>query len=487
MPASTDASLTPDQPDQPEPPDQPESVEPVEPIDAVIGVRFHEAGRIYHYRTSDTVYRDDYVVAETPLGIELGRVVAAPETDADPDGGDLAIYDVSDAPDSADPGAETDAEEIVETPRPARPPSQPPADMRPIERLADADDRRLALQRRQEGERILDYLRREAAQLDLALLPVAVRLNLDGDRGVCHFQSADRVDFRQLVNDVLDEFGVGLRMQSAGDRDRAKLIDGHDICGLRLCCASWMTDFPKVGIRTAKDQDLSLNPDSISGVCGRLLCCLTFEHDVYRDMRGHLPRVGKRVSTPAGMGKVIKLHVLQQKVTIALDDHSQRVDVPAAEIGLAVRTEDAPNQALIDARQEEQRRAAALRQAAAPAPEEMSAADTADTADTDSDAPPAPRQPRQPRQPRRRRSPRREQAEASEDAAATPSESTPAKRRRRPSPNRRRSRSDGGRDGNEHSESREQRSEQSKRGDSGSDSAAPRRRRRPRRPPPTSD
>ena len=131
-----------------------------------------------------------------------------------------------------------------------------------------------------------------------------------------------------------------------------------------------MTEFPHVGIRVAKDQDLSLNPDSISGVCGRLLCCLTFEHEVYREMRGSMPRVGKRVSTPAGMGKVIKLHVMKQKVTIALDDHSQRVDVPAAEIGMAVRTEDAPNQALIDAervQQEDDAQAAALRQAAAPA------------------------------------------------------------------------------------------------------------------------
>ena len=205
----------------------------------------------------------------------------------------------------------------------------------------------------------------------------------------------------QMLDDVQDKYDVRLNMQQANQRERASLVDGYDICGLRLCCSSWMTDFPHVGIRVAKDQDLSLNPDSISGVCGRLLCCLTFEHEVYREMRGSLPRVGKRVSTPAGMGKVIKLNVLQQKVTIALDDHPQRVDVPADEIGLAVRTEDAPNQALVDAeryRKEDEERAAALREAAAPAP---------GSEPSDSD--------RKPGQRRKRRRSRRSKAESQSD------------------------------------------------------------------------
>ena len=206
------------------------------------------------------------------------------------------------------------------------------------------------------------------------------------------------------------KYDVRLNMQQANQRERARLVDGYDICGLRLCCSSWMTDFPHVGIRVAKDQDLSLNPDSISGVCGRLLCCLTFEHEVYREMRGSLPRVGKRVSTPAGMGKVIKLNVLQQKVTIALDDHPQRVDVPADEIGLAVRTEDAPNQALVEAervRREDDERAAALREAAAPA-ESVAPAEP-------SDQPEAPAE--RPSRRRRRRS-RKSQSERQPDQQA---------------------------------------------------------------------
>ena len=189
-------------------------------------------------------------------------------------------------------------------------------------------------------------------------------------------------------------------MRLAGQRDRAKLIDGYDICGLRLCCSSWMTEFPKVGIRTAKDQDLSLNPDSISGVCGRLLCCLTFEHEVYREMRGTLPKVGKSVSTPAGMGRVIKLNVLQQYVTISLDDHHQRVDVPVAEIGMAVRTEDSPNQAIADAERERER---SERMRIAAAPSEAEQAIVIEEPETSQDAAATEPAPERPARRRRRR------------------------------------------------------------------------------------
>lgn len=301
--------------------------------EVVIGIRIREAARIYHFSAPrGQVFVGDYVVVDRARGDQLARVVTVPDDDA--------------------------------------PPGRVSRDVRPIVRLADADDRARAAEQGQRADRILQEMRSTSVRDDLGLYPVAVELNLDGDLGTAWFQAPDHVDFRPLLERIEEEFDVKLNMQQANQRERARLVDGYDICGLRLCCSSWMTEFPHVGIRVAKDQDLSLNPDSISGVCGRLLCCLTFEHEVYREMRGTLPRVGKRVSTPAGMGKVVKLNVLQQKVTIALDDHRQRVDVPADEIGLAVRTEDAPNQALVEAEREQReadRRAAELRHAAAPA------------------------------------------------------------------------------------------------------------------------
>ena len=327
---STTQSTTDNAPD--EPADSSVS-DPTSDEQVMIGIRIREASRIYHFAAPrGRIFPGDYVVVDRARGDQLARVVTVPDEEA-----------------SAKPI---------------------PHDVRPIVRLADSDDRERAAEQAERADDILQEMRSAVVREGISLYPVAVELNLDGDQGTAWFQAPEHVDFRPLLNDVQDKYDVRLHMQQANQRERASLVDGYDICGLRLCCSSWMTDFPHVGIRVAKDQDLSLNPDSISGVCGRLLCCLTFEHEVYREMRGSLPRVGKRVSTPAGMGKVIKLNVLQQKVTIALDDHPQRVDVPADEIGLAVRPEDAPNQALVDAeqaRREDEERAAALREAAAPA------------------------------------------------------------------------------------------------------------------------
>ena len=299
--------------------------------EVVIGVRLREAARIYHFSApAGQVYVGDYVVVDAGRGEQMARVVTVPDPD--------------------------------DSPRQRR----RPRGVRSILRLADAEDRDQATAQQQRAEDILHDMRIAATREDLGLYPVAVELTLDGGQANAHFQAPDHVDFRDLVQEIEEQYELKLHMQLVHQRDRAKLVDGYDICGLRLCCSSWMTSFPKVGIRVAKDQNLSLNPDAISGVCGRLLCCLTFEHETYREMRGTLPKLGKRVSTPVGMGKVIKLDILQQKVTIALDDHAQRVDVPAAEIGLAVRTEEAPNQAFIEAEERAAEQADALRRAAAP-------------------------------------------------------------------------------------------------------------------------
>ena len=342
-----------------------------EAAQAVIGVRFREAARLYHYSAPHgALFPGDYVVVETARGEEMARVVTVPERDD--------------------------------------PPQRAPRGVRPILRQADREDREAATAASERAERILEQMRQITVRDRLDLYPVAVQLNLRGDAGAGYFQAEDHIDFRPLAREIEREHAVQLDMQHAGPRDRAKLVDGYDICGLRLCCASWMTSFPKVGIRTAKDQGLGLNPDSISGVCGRLLCCLTFEHEVYREMRGALPKMGKRVSTPAGMGKVIKQNILQQYVTIALDDHPERVDVPLAEIGLAVRTEEAPNQALAEAERTPEQRPRREERPAEPRPRRQ--------------------RPEQPVQERPRRDDRPRQ-ERSPEPAAEPQ--APQRRRRR--------------------------------------------------------
>ena len=335
-----------------------------QPTEVVIGVRFREASRIFHYSAeAKQVFVGDYVVVETARGAEMARVVTVP-----------------------DPEQEA--------------PAALPQGVRSILRHATREDRDQAVACQQRGDQMLEQMRQISVRDGLGLYAVAMQLNLAGDEATGFFQAPEHVDFRSVVTEIERDHNIRLHMRLAGQRDRAKLIDGYDICGLRLCCSSWMTEFPKVGIRTAKDQDLSLNPDSISGVCGRLLCCLTFEHEVYREMRGTLPKVGKNVSTPAGMGRVIKLNVLQQYVTISLDDHHQRVDVPVAEIGMAVRTEDSPNQAIADAERERER---SERMRIAAAPSEAEQAIVIDEPEISEDAAPIEPAPERPARRRRRR------------------------------------------------------------------------------------
>ena len=119
-----------------------------------------------------------------------------------------------------------------------------------------------------------------------------------------------------------------------GDRDRAKLVDGVDICGERLCCSSWMTSFPAVSIRMAKEQDLPLNPQKISGVCGRLYCCLTFEYEGYKALRGTLPKVGAFLSTPAGEAKVLAIDFNKEVVRLRLTSDGQIFEVAAIDFQL---------------------------------------------------------------------------------------------------------------------------------------------------------
>ncbi len=372
----------------------------------MIGVRFREASKIYHFAPpADPVLEGEYVVVRTARGLEMARVVTLPPDDAGP----------------------------------------VPRDARPIVRLAGADDRDRADRMRERSEVILARARSLIAASNLPMYAATMQLNLAGEEATCHFQSDRHVDFTPVVREVEEEFNVRLHMQQAGPRDRAKLVDGHDICGLRLCCSSWMTDFPRVGIRMAKEQSLALNPDKLSGVCGRLLCCLTFEYPVYREMRGTLPKLGKRVSTPSGMGKVVQINVLKQTIALELDDRAGRVEVSAAEIGMAVRIEEEPNAALQETLSDVLGRPATT----APARPTAPAAATEPTAPTVPTAPaerpagqPVRRGGRPPRGGGRAATPADGGSDAPADAAAAGEERTGRRRRRRGG--RRRGRAAGG-------------------------------------------
>jgi hypothetical protein len=135
-----------------------------------------------------------------------------------------------------------------------------------------------------------------------------------------YFASEERIDFRDLVKDLSSRLHARIEMRQIGVRDEAKMVGGIGSCGRELCCSTFLPAFQPVSIKMAKDQGLVLNPSKVSGQCGRLKCCLVYEQDLYKEMKKTLPKVGKRVSTPAGDGKVVELDVLRQRVRVWFDE-----------------------------------------------------------------------------------------------------------------------------------------------------------------------
>lgn len=144
----------------------------------------------------------------------------------------------------------------------------------------------------------------------------------ESNKSVFYFTAEGRIDFRQLVKDLASSLRHRIEMRQAGVRDEARAIRGNGICGETLCCSTFLTAFTPVTIRMAKDQGLALNPAKISGVCGRLMCCLQYEHALYKDLVKGLPKMGGRIDTPDGPGKVLQVNILKQIINMRLDDES---------------------------------------------------------------------------------------------------------------------------------------------------------------------
>lgn len=238
----------------------------------VVGVRFKKAGRIYSFAAGEVECDPgDWLVVETERGMALGQVVS--------------------------PGEE-----------PSRPPSQ---ELKQVLRKAeDRDILRYEQNCELEGyafQFCLEKIREKGLPMKL----VDVEYLFDGSKVIFYFTAEGRVDFRELVRDLARQFHTRIEMRQIGVRDEAKLVGGVGCCGRELCCATWLTEFAPISVRMAKDQNVSLNPSKISGICGRLMCCLSYEHTMYRQLARDLPKMGKRVETPRGEGKVVRRNVLE--------------------------------------------------------------------------------------------------------------------------------------------------------------------------------
>ena len=139
---------------------------------------------------------------------------------------------------------------------------------------------------------------------------------------VFFFTAEGRVDFRQLIKELVSNLKQRIEMKQMGVRDEARAIKGYGVCGETLCCSTFLEEFTPVTIRMAKDQGLALNPSKISGACGRLMCCLQYEHQTYKELSQSMPKLGRNIQTPRGLGKVIQSNILKQTVLVRLEDES---------------------------------------------------------------------------------------------------------------------------------------------------------------------
>ena len=203
--------------------------------------------------------------------------------------------------------------------------------LKPVLRIADEDDIERARELQQKGEEALSTFKELAAETSDQMHPVMVEFLFDGDKAVFYFESEERIDFRDLVRKLAGVFHVRVDMRQIGVRDGARMIGGIGHCGQELCCARMGSEFSPVSIRMAKGQNLSLNPQKISGSCGRLMCCLRYEYEAYKEVNARAPKNGAKIEIPEGFAKVIEINVPLERITLQLED-GKTFKVPLSEM-----------------------------------------------------------------------------------------------------------------------------------------------------------
>jgi cell fate regulator YaaT (PSP1 superfamily) len=198
------------------------------------------------------------------------------------------------------------------------PPSNTP--LQPILRRANSFDLSQWQQLRLHEAEALVQCRAQVAKHNLPMRLLTAEYNFDGSHITFYFVAEGRVDFRALVKDLAALFPARVELWQIGPRDRAKLIGGLAPCGRELCCGKFLEDFPKASIKMAKDQDMPLGPNAATGVCGRPLCCLSFEQAVYQEAKPRIPRVGETVQCARGAGRVVARNVLKESLTVQFED-----------------------------------------------------------------------------------------------------------------------------------------------------------------------
>ncbi len=255
----------------------------------IIGVRFRNSGKVYYFNPGRYIIKaGSGVIVETVQGVEFGEVT-------------IGTKEVSD-------------QEIV-------------APLKEIIRVASPKDYEQLEENKLKEAKAFETASHKIAEHELDMKLVRVEYTFDGAKIVFYFTSDGRVDFRNLVKDLAQTFKTRIELRQIGARDEAKLLGGLGPCGLPCCCNAFLSDFQPVSIKMAKEQGLSLNPTKISGLCGRLMCCLKYEQSYYEKARKALPRINAEVKTPDGSGKVCELNLLRERVKVKLQLPGDTVDI----------------------------------------------------------------------------------------------------------------------------------------------------------------
>ena len=246
----------------------------------VVGVRFKKAGKIYYFDPADmNIQKDTYVVVETARGIEFGECV-------------IGIKEINE-------------NDIV-------------SPLKSVLRIATNEDIEKHFKNKDKEKDAFDICLKKIQEHGLTMKLIDVEYTFDNNKVIFYFTADGRVDFRELVKDLATIFKTRIELRQIGVRDEAKMLGGLGPCGRPMCCSTFLGDFASVSIKMAKEQNLSLNPTKISGICGRLMCCLNYEQSTYEDIRKRIPKVGSIVKTEGGTGVVVSNNIIKESVKVKL-------------------------------------------------------------------------------------------------------------------------------------------------------------------------
>ena len=254
-------------------------------MERVVLIKFKNGGKLYYFspKKGDVYERNMPVVVETARGLEYAWV--------------------------AYPEREVSDDEIV-------------SPLKPIIRIATAEDKAFYEECQTKKPQAMQLCREKIAAHNLDMKLVDCEYAFEGNKLLFYFTSANRVDFRELVKDLAATFHTRIELRQVGTRDETKYLGGIAPCGRVCCCAGNMPEFKKVSVKMAKNQGLSLNPGKISGLCGRLMCCLSYENDYYADAIKKMPKVGSEVGSPEGRGIVVSINMLKMQAKLKIDDRA---------------------------------------------------------------------------------------------------------------------------------------------------------------------